>query len=122
MARPVSALISSLMTIATVGCTIVIVLHPTANAQSPDPQQQCSTEAKRGFEDLRRTYDAEVRGLQLKVDVGLSAYRHYYNSTLKRCLLLVNKDTTMVGEPLPTTHLLLPTPTRTSSFFFCSYL
>ena len=54
------------MTIATVGCTIVIVLHPTANAQSPDPQQQCSTEAKRVFEDLRRTYDAEVRGLQLR--------------------------------------------------------
>jgi len=70
MARPVSALISSLMTIATVGCTIVIVLHPTANAQSPDPQQQCSTEAKRVFEDLRRTYDAEVRGLQLKSTSG----------------------------------------------------
>jgi hypothetical protein len=53
-----------------------------------------------------RTYDAEVRGLQLKVDVGLSDYRHYYNSTLKRCLLLVNKDTTMVGDLSHTSYLI----------------
>src|SRR5580692_6272584 len=106
MARPRSALISSLITIATVACTIAIVLHPTANAQSPDPQQQCSTEAKRVFEDLRRTYDAEVRGLQLKVDVGLNDYRHYYNSKLKRCLLLVNKNTTMVDDLSHTSYLI----------------
>jgi hypothetical protein len=106
MARPLSTLISSLITIATVACTIAIVLHPTANAQSPDPQQQCSTEAKRAFEELRRTYDAEVRGLQLKVDVGLNDYRHYYNSKLKRCLLLVNKNTTMVDDLSHTSYLI----------------
>ena len=105
MARRRSTLISSLITIATVA-SIAIVLHPTANAQSPDPQQQCSTEAKRAFEELRRTYDAEVRGLQLKVDVGLNDYRHYYNSKSKRCLLLINKNTTMVDEFSHTSYLI----------------
>src|ERR1700751_4034507 len=70
MAHPFSTRISSLITIGTVACTIAIVLHPTANAQLADPQQQCSTEAKRAFEELRREYAAGVRGLQLKVDVG----------------------------------------------------
>jgi hypothetical protein len=106
MARLLSTLISSLITIATVACTIAIVLHPTANAQSPDAQQQCSTEAKRAFEELRRTYDAEARGLQLKVDVGLNDYRHYYNSKLKRCLLLVNKNTAMVDDLSHTSYLI----------------
>ena len=98
--------ISSLITIATVACTIAIVLHPTANAQSADPQQQCSTEAKRTFEELRRTYDAEVRGLQLKVDVGLNDYQHHYNSKLKRCLLLIDKLTTMLDELSHTSYLI----------------
>src|SRR6516164_4165482 len=84
MTRPRSTLVSSLITIAAVACTIAVVLHTIANAQSPDPQQQCSTDAERAFKELRRTYDAEVRGLQLKVDVGLNDYRHYYNSKLKR--------------------------------------
>jgi hypothetical protein len=106
MAHPLSTRISSLITIATVACAITIVLHPTANAQSADPQQQCSTEAKRAFEELRREYDAGVRGLQLKVDVGLNDYRHYYNSKLKRCLLLVNKNTTMVDELSHTSYLI----------------
>jgi hypothetical protein len=106
MTRPRSTLMSSLITIAAVACTIAVVLHTIANAQSPDPQQQCSTEAKRAFEELRRTYDAEVRGLLLKVDVGLNDYRHYYNSKLKRCLLLVNKSTTMVDELSHTSYLI----------------
>src|SRR6516164_1934045 len=106
MARPLSTLISSLITIATVACTIATVIHTTANAQSPNPQQQCSTEAKRGFEELRREYDAEVKGLQLKVDVGLNDYRYYYNSKLKPCLLLVNKNTTMVDELSHTSYLI----------------
>ena len=106
MANLLSTVISSLITIATVACTIAIVLCPTAIAQSPDPQQQCSTEAKRAFEELRREYDAEVRGLQLKVDVGLNDYRYYYNSKLKPCLLLVNKNTTMVDELSHTSYLI----------------
>jgi hypothetical protein len=64
------------------------------------------TEAKRAFEELRRTYDAEARGLQLKVDVGLNDYRHYYNSKLKRCLLLVNKNTAMVDDLSHTSYLI----------------
>ena len=55
---------------------------------------------------MRRTYDAEVRGLQLKVDVGLNGYRHYYNSKLKRCLLLVNKNITMVDDLSHTSYLI----------------
>ena len=106
MAHLLSTLISSLIKLATVACTIAIALHPTAIAQSPDPQQQCSTEAKRASEELRREYDAEVRGLQLKVDVGLNDYRYYYNSKLKRCLLLVNKNTTMVDELSHTSYLI----------------
>ena len=85
---------------------ITVILHPIANAQSPDPQQKCSTEAKTAFEELRREYDAELRGLQLTVDVGLNDYRHYYNSKLKRCLLLVNKNTTMVDELSHTSYLI----------------
>jgi hypothetical protein len=106
MAHPLSTRISSLITIAVVACTIAVVLHSTANAQSPDPQQKCLTEAKRAFEELRREYDIEVRGLQLKVDVGLNEYRHYYNSKSKRCLLLVNKDATMVDEISHTSYLI----------------
>ena len=106
MVHSLSTRMSSLITIAAIACMIAVVLHPTANAQSPDPQQQCSTDAKRVFEDLRRTYDAEVRGLQLKVDVGLNDYRHYYNSKLKRCLLLVNKNTTMVDDLSHTSYLI----------------
>jgi hypothetical protein len=106
MAHPLSTRISPLITIAAVACTIAVVLHTIANAQSPDPQQQCSTEAKRAFEELRREYDGEVRGLQLKVDVGLNDYRHYYNSKLKRCLLLVNKNSTMVDELSHTSYLI----------------
>jgi hypothetical protein len=64
------------------------------------------TEAKRTFEELRREYDAEVKGLQLKVEVGLNDYRHYYNSTLKRCLLLINKNTAMVDELSHTSYLI----------------
>jgi hypothetical protein len=106
MAYPLPTRISSLITIASVACSIAVVLHPIANAQSPDNQQKCSTEAKRAFEELRREYDAEVRGLQLKVDVGLNDYRHYYNSKLKRCLLLINKNTTMVDELSHTSYLI----------------
>lgn len=106
MAHPLSTRIASLITIAVVACTIAVVLHSTANAQSPDPQQKCSTEAKRAFEELRREYDTEVKGLRLKVDVGLNEYRHYYNSKLKRCLLLVNKNTTMVDELSHTSYLI----------------
>jgi hypothetical protein len=106
MAHPLSTRIASLITIAVVACTIAVVLHSTANAQSPDPQQKCSTEAKRAFEELRREYDTEVKGLQLKVDVGLNEYRHYYNSKLKRCLLLVNKNSTMVDETSHTSYLI----------------
>src|SRR5262249_25852364 len=68
MAYPLSTRISSLIAIAAVACAIAVVLHPIANAQSLDNQQKCSREAKRAFEELRREYDAEVRGLQLKVD------------------------------------------------------
>jgi hypothetical protein len=106
MAHPLSTRISSLIAIAVVACTIAVVFHSTANAQSPDPQQKCLTEAKRAFEELRREYDIEVRGLQLKVDVGLNEYRHYYNSKLKRCLLLVNKNATMVDETAHTSYLI----------------
>jgi hypothetical protein len=105
MAHPLSTRIASLITIAVVACTIVVVLS-TANAQLPDPQQMCSTEAKRAFDELRREYDTEVKGLQLKVDVGLNEYRHYYNSKLKRCLLLVNKNSTMVDETSHTSYLI----------------
>jgi hypothetical protein len=106
MAHPLSKRIPSLITIATVACTIAVVLHPIANAQSPDPQQNCSTEAKRAFEELRRQYEVEVRGLQLRVEVGLNDYRHYYNSKLRRCLLLVNKNTIMVDELSHTSYLI----------------
>ena len=106
MAHSLSTRMSSLITIAAVACTIAVVLHPTANAQSPDPQQQCSTEAKKVFEELRRTYEAEASGLQLKVDVGLNDYRHHYNSKSKRCLLLVNKNTTMVDDRSHTSYLI----------------
>jgi hypothetical protein len=85
---------------------ITAVLHPTANAQSPDPQQKCATEAKIAFQDLRREYDAEARGLQLKVDVRLNDYRHYYNTKLERCLLVINKNTTMVDELSHTSYLI----------------
>jgi hypothetical protein len=105
MAYPLPTRISSLITIAA-ACAIAAVLNPIANAQSPDNQQKCSTEAKTTFEELRREYDAEVKGLQLKVEVGLNDYRHYYNSTLKRCLLLINKNTTMVDELSHTSYLI----------------
>jgi hypothetical protein len=105
MAYPLPTRISSLITIAA-ACAIAAVLNPIANAQSPDNQQKCSTEAKTTFEELRREYDAEVKGLQLKVEVGLNDYRHYYNSTLKRCLLLINKDTAMVDELSHTSYLI----------------
>jgi hypothetical protein len=105
MAHPLSTRIASLITIAVVASTTAVVLS-TANAQLPDPQQRCSTEAKRAFEELRREYDTEVKGLQLKVDVGLNEYRHYYNSKLKRCLLLVNKNSTMVDETSHTSYLI----------------
>jgi hypothetical protein len=98
MAYPPPTRSLSLITITAAACAIAIVLGPTANAQSPDNRQTCSTEAKRIFEELRREYDAEVKGLQLKVDVGLNDYRHHYNSKLKRCLLLINKNATMVDE------------------------
>jgi len=106
MAYPFPTRIPSQIAIAAVACAIAVVPHPTAIAQSLDPQQQCSTEAKRAFAELRREYDTEVRGLQLKVDVGLNDYRHYYNSKLKRCLLLVNKNTTMVDELSHTSYLI----------------
>jgi hypothetical protein len=106
MARPRSTLISSLITIAAVACTIAVALHTIAKAQSPDSLQQCSMEAKRAFDELRREYDAEIKGLQLKVDVGLNDYRYYYNSKLKRCLLLVNKNSTMVDELSHTSYLI----------------
>jgi hypothetical protein len=105
MAYPLPTRISSLITIAA-ACAIAVVLNPIANAQSPDNQQKCSTEAKTTFEELRREYDAEVKGLQLKVEVGLNDYRHYYNSTLKRCLLLINKNTAMVDELSHTSYLI----------------
>jgi hypothetical protein len=105
MAYPLPTRISSLITIAA-ACAIAAVLNPIANAQSPDNQQKCSTEAKTTFEELRREYDAEVKGLQLKVEVGLNDYRHYYNSTLKRCLLLINKNTAMVDELSHTSYLI----------------
>src|SRR3974390_917172 len=106
MAYPLPTRIPSLIAIAAVACTIAVVPHPTANAQSPDPQQKCSTEAKKAFEELRREYESEVKGLQLKVDVGSNDYRHYYNSKQKRCLLLVNKSTTMVDELSHTSYLI----------------
>jgi hypothetical protein len=106
MAYPLPTRISSLITIAAVACAIAVVLHPIANAQLPDNQQKCSTEAKTAFEELRGEYNAEVKGLQLKVDVGLNDYRHYYNSKLKRCLLLIDKNTTMVGELSHTSYLI----------------
>ena len=81
MAYPLPTRISSLITIAAAACAIAVVLNPIANAQSPDNQQKCSMEAKRTFEELRSEYDAEVKGLQLKVEVGLNDYRHYYNSS-----------------------------------------
>jgi len=96
----------SLITITAAACAIAVVLGPIANAQSPDNQQTCSAEAKRTFEELRRDYDAEVKGLQLKVDVVLNDYRHSYNSKLKRCLLLINKTTTMVDELSHTSYLI----------------
>jgi hypothetical protein len=105
MAHPLSTRIASVITIAVVACTIVVVLS-RANAQLPDPQQMCSTEAKRAFDELRREYNTEVKGLQLKVDVGLHEYRHFYNSKLKRCLLLVNKNSTMVDETCHTSYLI----------------
>jgi hypothetical protein len=85
---------------------ITVVLHPTATAQSPDAQQKCGTEAKIAFEELRREYDAEARGLQLKVDVRSNDYRHYYNTKLERCLLVVNKNTTIVDELSHTSYLI----------------
>ena len=106
MTYPPPTRIFSLITITAAACAIAVVLSPIANAQSPDNQQKCSTEAKITFEELRREYDAEVKGLQLKVDVGLNDYRHYYNSKLKRCLLLINKNTTMVDELSHTSYLI----------------
>jgi hypothetical protein len=106
MAHPLFTRILSLIRTAAVGFTIIAAPHLIANAQEPDAQQKCSTEAKRSFEELRREYDAEVRGLQLKVDVGLNDYRHFYNSKLKRCLLLVNKSATMVDELSQTSYLI----------------
>ena len=44
--------------------------------------------------------------MQLKVEVGLNDYRYYYNSTLKRCLLFINKNTTMVDELSHTSYLI----------------
>ena len=61
---------------------------------------------KERLRNCEETYDAEVRGLQLKVDIGLNDYRHSYNSKLKRCLLLVNKSTTMVDELSLTSYLI----------------
>ena len=112
MTHPFSTRTASLITIAAVSCMITAVLHPTANAQSPDPQQKCATEAKIAFQDLRREYDAEARGLQLKVDVRLNDYRHYYNTKLERCLLVLNKNTS--GRTLP--HVL---PDRHRSTHVC---
>jgi hypothetical protein len=106
MAYPLPTQISSLISTAAAAFAVAVVLNPIANAQSSDNQQKCSAEAKRTFEELRREYDAEVKGLQLKVDVGSNDYRHYYNSKLKRCLLLINKSTTMVDELSHTSYLI----------------
>jgi hypothetical protein len=94
-----------LLTITAIGYIAVVSFSSIANAETAD-QEKCAADAKRTFEELESAYAAELNQLQLTIEVVSSDYKNHYNSKIDRCMLLINKTTSSLGERSNTSYLL----------------
>ena len=77
----------------------------TNNAQS-SAEEKCAAEAKKTFDELRDAYAAELNRLQLKIEVVSSVYESHLNAKIGKCLVLINKTTSLSQEQSIISYLL----------------
>jgi len=94
-----------LLTTIAIGYIAAINFSLIASAQS-SAQEKCAAEAKKTFEDVGREYTAEWNRLQLKVEVVSSDYENHFNAKTNRCLLLIDKTTSLLQEKTNTSFLI----------------
>lgn len=88
-----------------IGCVAVISFSLTNNAQS-SAEEKCAAEAKKTFDELRDAYAAELNRLQLKIEVVSSVYESHLNAKIGKCLVLINKTTSLSQEQSIISYLL----------------
>ena len=84
-------------TIAALASIGVIVSSTVVHSQSREQQEQCALQAQNTHQDLVAEYKLKSKRLgRFQPKAVSSNYRSYYNTKLKRCLILI--DTTRVLE------------------------
>jgi hypothetical protein len=77
-----------------------------AQAQPADVETACAAEARATFEELMSEYRNVLRSLGIPFEFNSTSYQPYYSAKIGRCLLLVDKTVTVLGEPSTSSYLI----------------
>jgi hypothetical protein len=86
--------------------SIVASLGAIGRAQSAAVETACAVEARATFEGLMSEYRNVLRSLAIPFEFNSTSYQPYYSAKIGRCLLLVDKTVTILGEPWTTSYLI----------------
>jgi len=100
MARQISNKTAALavITIATVSSTVA--------AQPSDQQAKCAAQAEAAFDELTREYTDVLESLTIPYSITYNNYRAHYSGKVSRCLFLVRKSVSLMGNSSDISYLL----------------
>jgi hypothetical protein len=75
-------------------------------AQSPDQQVRCATQAETAFDELTREYTDVLESLTIPYNLTYNNYRAHYSGKINRCLFLVRKTVSLMGNLSDISYLL----------------
>jgi hypothetical protein len=86
--------------------SIAASMGAMAQPQPADVETACAVEARATFEELMREYRNALRSVGIPFEFNSTSYQPYYSAKIGRCLLLIDKTVTVLGEPSTTSYLI----------------
>lgn len=86
--------------------TIAVTASSMVAAQPSDQQAECAAQAEVAFDELTREYTDVLESLTIPYNISYNNYRAHYSSKVSRCLFLVRKTVSLMGNSSDISYLL----------------